>query len=92
MRAHENHVYFMSVNRVGEEGGFSFIGNSRVADWNGKNLAHAPDPIETVIYAEIEPALARQKRVVFVPGEYEVDRIAGRRPELYGPLVQRGVS
>jgi predicted amidohydrolase len=89
MRAHENHVYFMAVNRVGEEGGFSFIGNTRVVDWDGKNLAAAPEPKEAVIYAEIDPAKARQKRVVFVPGEYEVDRIAGRRPELYGPLVQR---
>lgn len=89
MRAHENHVYFMAVNRVGDEGGFKFIGQSRVTDWNGQDLAIAPEPREAIVYAQIDPSKARQKRVVFVPGAYEVDRIAGRRPELYGPLVER---
>src|SRR5205823_5644203 len=41
----------------------------------------------TILYAEIDPARARQKRIVNIPGEYEVDRVKDRRPELYGPLV-----
>lgn len=86
MRAHENHVYFMAVNRVGTEGGFTFIGQSRVVDWDGTTLAQAGDGPGTFM-ATLEPAKARQKRVIFVPGEYELDRIHGRRPELYGPLV-----
>ena len=35
-----------------------------------------------------EVIAARAKRVILVPGEYEIDRIASRRPELYGPLVE----
>ena len=86
-RALENRVYYAAVNRVGEERGFRFIGLSRVADVTGKLLAASDDAAETILYAEINPARARQKRIVNVPGEYEIDRVHDRRPDLYGPLV-----
>lgn len=87
MRGHENHVYFMCVNRAGTEGGFRFIGRSRLCDWNGRTLAGTKTGDEETYLAQIEPEKARQKRVINKPGEYELDRIAARRPDLYGPLV-----
>jgi len=41
---------------------------------------------ESIGYAEIDPALARQKRIVLRPGAFEMDTIGDRRPELYGDL------
>jgi predicted amidohydrolase len=89
VRAMENHVYFAAVNRVGEERGFSFMGYSRIADCNGANLALCEEAHETILYASIDPAAARNKQVVIIPGKYEVNRFAGRRPELYEPIVRR---
>lgn len=85
-RALENHVYYFAVNRVGEERGFRFIGRSRVIDYNGEIIASAGDA-EEIVCAEIEPEKAREKRVVVVPGKYEINRVGDRRPEMYGPLV-----
>jgi 5-aminopentanamidase len=87
-RALENHVYYMGVNRVGEERGFRFIGQSLVVGCTGEPLARAGEGPE-VLLAEVDPAEARAKRRVFIPGKYEVDRVADRRPEMYGPLCGR---
>ncbi|HUG90621.1 MAG TPA: carbon-nitrogen hydrolase family protein [Planctomycetaceae bacterium] len=86
-RAMENAVYYAAVNRVGAERGFTFIGQSRICDPSGRTLAEAAGN-ETVLFAEVDPARARQKRVVRVPGKHEIDRFADRRPEMYGPLVE----
>lgn len=88
MRALENHIYFLSCNRVGIENMFRFIGQSRLIDWNGEDLDYLDHDEEGMLLSEIEPDLARDKQTVFIPGEYEVNRIAGRRPELYGPLLE----
>jgi predicted amidohydrolase len=85
-RALENHLYYLAVNRVGEERGFRFIGQSRLIDYRGETLAGAGEG-EAVVYGDIEPERARAKRVVIVPDKYEVDRVGDRRPEMYGPLV-----
>jgi predicted amidohydrolase len=85
-RALENIVYYAAANRVGEEGGFPFIGLSRVADVNGDLLAASEGNREEILFADLDPERARRKRIVFVPGEYEVDRINDRRPEMYGLL------
>ncbi len=87
-RALENVVYVMAVNRVGEEKGFRFIGRSSIAATTGEILAFASPDREEILYADIEPAKARQKRLIRVPGKHEVDRIADRRPGFYGPLVE----
>jgi len=87
MRAHENHVYFLSCDRVGIENAFRFIGTSRITDWTGTDLASLEHDQEGMMIAELDPDAARQKRVILIPGEYEIDRIASRRPELYGPIV-----
>jgi predicted amidohydrolase len=85
-RAFENAVYFAGVNRVGVEGGFHFLGLSRIVAPNGDLLAASETDREEVLFAEIDPERARSKRIVHIPGEYEVDRVADRRPEMYGPL------
>jgi len=40
-RSLENHVYSVAVNRVGEERGFRFVGQSRIIDCDGELLASA---------------------------------------------------
>ena len=87
-RALENHVYYMSVNRVGTERGFDFIGKSKICDPRGANLAFADHAEEAILYAEIDPQLARQKHLVSVPGEHEVHRMKDRRPDVYDPLSE----
>ena len=55
---------------------------------SGICLAATEDDQERILTAPIEPEAARDKRVVKIPGKYELDRVAHRRPEMYGPLVQ----
>jgi predicted amidohydrolase len=87
-RAMENTVYAMAVNRVGEESGFRFIGCSSIVDPSGRVLARAGASGEEMLIADVDPELARRKRLVRVPGRHEINRIADRRPRLYGPLVE----
>jgi predicted amidohydrolase len=87
-RAMENAVYFLAVNRVGTERGFDFIGGSRICGPDGSTLASADHREEEILYAEIDPARARQKTAVRKPGEHAIDRMADRRPEMYGELLK----
>jgi predicted amidohydrolase len=87
-RALENHVYFAAVNRVGEERGFRFIGRSRIIDCGGEPLAASDDDRPAILHAEIDPARARQKHLVHVPGKYELHRTADRRPEMYTVITK----
>jgi len=88
VRALENRVYFIAANRIGEEGGSKFIGMSQIADPFGNWLAVANEPKETLLVSEIDLTEARRKRIVFVPGRYEVDRIGDRRPEFYKTICR----
>ena len=88
-RSLENHIFSVAVNRVGEERGFRFIGRSRIVDVTGRTLAQASADREEVIVAEIEPARARNKRIVRVPGKHEIHRFNDRRPEVYGEITQK---
>jgi 5-aminopentanamidase len=87
-RAMENTVYVMAVNRVGDESGFRFIGRSSIVDPSGRRLAQAGPDSEETLYAEIDPSLARKKRLVRVPGRHEINRIADRRPGFYKILTE----
>lgn len=87
-RAMENGVYFAAVNRVGTENGFSFIGRSRICSPVGETLVTIPDDSSGILRAEIDPAKARAKRIVRVPGKHVIDRMADRRPEMYSPLCE----
>ncbi len=87
-RAMENAVYFAACNRVGTEAGFRFIGRSRICGPDGSTLITSNGDEEEILYAEIDPALARHKRVVRKVGEHAIDRLADRRPEMYSQLVE----
>jgi len=87
-RAIENRVFCVAVNRVGTERGTQFPGRSKIAHWFGRALAEGKPNEEDILYAEVKPAEARQKRYVIVSGEYEVDFINDRRPEFYGLICQ----
>jgi len=86
-RALENKVFFACCNRVGEERGFRFIGGSQIVAPSGEVLAKADEQAETILYAEIDPALARDKRVGRGPDGQGIDRFADRHPEYYGDLT-----
>ncbi|HKI38797.1 MAG TPA: carbon-nitrogen hydrolase family protein [Gemmataceae bacterium] len=86
-RALENHVYYLAVNRAGEERGFRFVGRSRLIDYRGEVGAVAGEA-EEIVYGVIEPEKTRDKRVVVVPGKHEVDRVGDRRPEMYRRLCE----
>lgn len=88
VRAQENHVNFAACNRAGTEAGFRFRGGSSVCDYNGNVVARAGAG-ETVLTATLDMRGADRNRVVIVPGRYELDRIAHRRPEFYGRLVKK---
>ncbi|MCL5669964.1 MAG: carbon-nitrogen hydrolase family protein [Acidobacteria bacterium] len=88
VRAIENHMFVIAADRVGEERGFRFAGHSQIIDLGGQALAEAGDTEETILYAEIDPAAADQNLVVRLPGEWEFDRIAGRRPQMYEPITR----
>jgi predicted amidohydrolase len=87
-RALENRIYYAAVDRIGAERGFHFIGRSRIVDVTGELLAATEGDEATILYADIDPERARQKRIVHVPGEHEVHRTRDRRPELYEPLLR----
>lgn len=85
-RALENHVYYAAVNRVGEEGGFRFLGRSKIVGPDGETLAAAEHDKEAILEASVDPAAARAKHLVRIAGAYELHRLADRRPDLYGPV------
>ena len=87
-RAWENHIYYLAVNRVGDEAGHHYIGRSSAADYLGDVMHAAREDAEEIFTVEVDPAAARRKRVVHCHGVYEIDRVNWRRPELYGPLVE----
>lgn len=87
-RAMENGVYFAAANRVGTERGFRFIGKSRICNPHGATLQTLEHDEPGVIRADIDIELARAKRIVRVPGKHIIDRMADRRPEMYGKIVE----
>ena len=85
-RALENNLYYAAVDRVGTERGFRFIGMSRILGCSGEPLTVSGDDQPTILYADIDPAKARNKHLVMIPGKYELDRLKHRRPEMYGAI------
>ena len=88
-RAIENKVNLVSSDRVGAERGFSFAGLSNIVNATGEVLSLASPDKEEIIYGEVSLEAARQKHRVFVPGEWEIDNIGDRRPEIYGVITQK---
>jgi len=87
-RAIENRVHVVSADRIGSERGYSFAGLSKIVSASGKILGLASPDKEEIIYGEVSLDLARQKHHIIIPGEYEIDYIADRRPELYGVITE----
>ena len=87
-RALENNMYVMTVNRVGEERGFTFIGKSKICNPGGGTLAFANHANEETLYAEVDPAWARRKHLVNIPGKHEVHRVNDRQPGCYRTLSE----
>jgi len=87
-RAFENKVHLVAVDRVRVERGTKFIGLSKIVDAWGDTIVEASSDHEEIIYAEVSLAEARQKRIVYKAGEFEVDLICDRRPEFYGEITE----
>jgi len=87
-RSIENGIHYVMANRIGVERGVGFLGRSKIIRATGTTLAEASRDKEEIIYAEVSLAEARRKRVVIKPGEFEIDPINDRRPELYGELTK----
>ena len=88
-RAYENRVHLVAADRVGNERGAKFLGHSKIVSASGDTLVEASGDNEETIYAEVSLAEARQKHIVIKAGEFEVDYIQDRRPELYGELTKK---
>jgi predicted amidohydrolase len=86
-RANENHVNFAAVNRVGIERGWQFIGRSKVVDFNGDTMREGSRESEEILFAEVDLRQANDNRIINVPGSYEIDRMADRRPDFYHAIT-----
>lgn len=87
-RAIENTVHIVESDRVGSERGTFFAGQSKIVDATGKILGLASAHKEEIIYGEVDLEVSRNKHLTIIPGEYEVDRLKDRRPELYGEILR----
>ncbi|MGB5525231.1 MAG: carbon-nitrogen hydrolase family protein [Gemmatimonadota bacterium] len=87
IRAYENHVNYLAVNRVGIEEGVAFHGGTMAADPSGEMIAEIGDG-PGFLHVEFDMAAADATRVVEVGGEYEYDYVADRRPDMYGKLTE----
>jgi len=85
-RSLENRVYSITSSRTGAERAdgleLTFAGRSQIVSPRGERLAVADATEECVRTAEIDPALARDKRVTA-----RNDLFADRRTDLYGPVA-----
>jgi predicted amidohydrolase len=86
-RAAENRVFFAACNRTGSENGFTFIGQSKIIGVTGNVLARADTAPETLT-ADLDISLARTKRTIIRPEEYEIDVMGCRQPRLYSHLSE----
>ena len=88
-RSMENGIHYVVADRVGAERGVEFLGRSKIIRATGTTLAEASRDKEEIIYAGVSLSEARRKRIVIKPGEFEIDPINDRRPELYGELTKQ---
>jgi 5-aminopentanamidase len=80
--AHVNRAFVALCDRTGHERGVDWVGATAIIDTDGRILTKRMHG-EGIVFAELDPALARDKRV----GERN-DVLADRRPELYGTLAR----
>ncbi len=89
VRAWENKVHVVAIDRVGVERGVRFLGRSKIANAAGDTQAKGSARREEILYAELSLKHARRKHIVIKPGEFEFDYIRDRRPEIYGDIAAR---
>lgn len=87
VRANENRAFYLAVNRVGTERGVVFRGGSLAADRDGRVLMEAGDQPGR-FHFDIDLASVDETREVVSPGEYELDLLQDRWPDLYEPLTR----
>jgi predicted amidohydrolase len=83
VRCLENRVFAVTANRIGEEKrkkgqSLRFIGQSLIVSPEGKSLISAPENEETLLTAEIDPEIARNKNLNALNNIFD-----DRRPEMY---------
>ncbi len=83
-RAEENAVFIAYANYCGAEPPFVYVGLSCVCGPDGADLARAGED-EEMIFADLDRARLAAVRAV-------ATHLADRRPDLYAPLAQPGVS
>ncbi len=88
-RASENGIYVFAADHVGEELGARYLGRSLAVGPDGEVIAEAGKDEETILLVDADLTRSQMKRRVFIPGEYEIDLIADRRPDLYGPISEQ---
>jgi predicted amidohydrolase len=86
-RAAENGIFIVAADHVGEERGGRYLGRSLIVGPDGEVVAEASPDDEEMLMADLDLARSDRKRRTFIPGEYELDILADRRPELYGPVT-----
>jgi predicted amidohydrolase len=64
-RAIENQAYVIGVNRVGRGGKLDYAGDSAVIGPFGEIVAASDGPIETTLYADVDPAVVREIRATY---------------------------
>lgn len=87
-RSVENRVFIMAADQTGSARGVRFLGRSLITAPDGEVLAETGASDETLLFADIDVSLAEEKKLVFKPGEFELDLFGGRRPELYSGLTK----
>ena len=87
VRAVENLVYLAVADRADEEAGIAFLGRSQIVSPLGDVLVDA-GTVEGIFSADVDISLARTKRLVMVPGEYELAVFDERKPALYQELTR----
>lgn len=87
VRALENLVYLAVADRADAEAGTQFLGRSQIVAPDGSVVLDALDASGT-FSATVDLAIARRKRLIFSPGEYELNVFGSRQPDQYGELVR----
>jgi predicted amidohydrolase len=81
-RSIENGVFTITCNRIGTdrqgEQAFTFTGNSQITDTRGEVLVRSPASTEDLVFVDIDPMAARDKRIT----EHN-DVLDDRRPDSY---------
>ncbi|MEH6549279.1 MAG: carbon-nitrogen hydrolase family protein [Pseudomonadales bacterium] len=84
-RALENHVWIVGADRIGVEREVPFAGRSQIVDPYGNVMVEASADREEIIYADIQPAIASNDKML-VPELPAADLWWIRRPDSYSKI------